>query len=109
MSFRDYSTDPNANGAIAGIDVSEDCPPGGINDAIRQLMADGKELSQEVGGTSSGMPVSGGAFTGDITRSGRGAYLHHASPSLTDGRVITAPVGTARPTPAEGLLVLYYK
>jgi len=36
----DYSTDPNANTTINAINIGEGCPPGNINNAIRQQMAD---------------------------------------------------------------------
>ncbi len=40
MSVYDYHSDPDLNLSIAGINVAEGCPPSGINDALRQLMAD---------------------------------------------------------------------
>lgn len=40
MSVRDYSTTPASNTTIASIDISEGCSPAGINNAIRQQMAD---------------------------------------------------------------------
>lgn len=43
MAISDYSTNPSENTEISGTDISEGCAPSGINDAIRQLMADIKE------------------------------------------------------------------
>ena len=40
MAITDYSTTPANNSTISGTDISEGCAPGGVNDAIRQLMAD---------------------------------------------------------------------
>lgn len=40
MSISDYSTTPASNTSISGINIAEGCSPGGLNDAIRQLMAD---------------------------------------------------------------------
>lgn len=40
MGVQDYSTTPASNTDINGIDISEGCNPGNINNAIRQLMAD---------------------------------------------------------------------
>jgi hypothetical protein len=40
MSVRDYSTTPASNTTIASIDISEGCSPAGINNAIRQQLAD---------------------------------------------------------------------
>ena len=42
MAVSDYDTNPNNNSTISGTDVSEGCNPAGINNAIRQLMADTK-------------------------------------------------------------------
>jgi hypothetical protein len=42
MAIKDYSTTPDLNVQISGINIAEGCPPSGINNAIRQLMADVK-------------------------------------------------------------------
>ena len=46
MPIQDYSTDPDLNVQISGINIAEGCPPSGINNAIRQLMADVKVESE---------------------------------------------------------------
>lgn len=43
MSVKDYNVEPELNVSISGINIAEGCAPSGINDAIRQLMADVKE------------------------------------------------------------------
>ena len=43
MGVKDYDLNPNNNTQINGINIAEGCPPSGINNAIRQLMADVKE------------------------------------------------------------------
>ena len=40
MSVRDYSTTPSSNTTISSINIAEGCSPAGINNAIRQQMAD---------------------------------------------------------------------
>lgn len=40
MAIKDWSATPASNTSISGINIAEGCPPSGINDAIRQLMAD---------------------------------------------------------------------
>ena len=40
MSVSDYSTTPGDNVQISGINLAEGCAPSGINDALRQMMAD---------------------------------------------------------------------
>ena len=42
MAIKDYSDDPDLNTQISGINIAEGCAPSGINNAIRQLMADVK-------------------------------------------------------------------
>lgn len=43
MAVKDYSTNPDENITISGINIGEGCSPSGINNAIRQVMADVKE------------------------------------------------------------------
>lgn len=43
MAVADYNTDPDLNVDISGINIAEGCPPSGINNAIRQMMADIKD------------------------------------------------------------------
>lgn len=40
MGISSYSTTPASNTSISGINIAEGCAPSGINDAIRQMMAD---------------------------------------------------------------------
>jgi hypothetical protein len=106
--FHDYLPTAAANNLVGGVSVAEGCPPGNLNDAIRQIMADARALADEVAAIAPGMPVSGGSFTGDILRGGRGGYFHHASSALSDGRVHVLPEGSALPAGAEGVLVFFY-
>ena len=46
MSVKDYNIEPELNVSISGISIAEGCAPSGINDALRQLMADVKEESE---------------------------------------------------------------
>lgn len=104
----DLSTDPDANTTIGGVNVAEGCSPAGLNNVERYLGAAIRVVFNQVRGLSGGMPVSGGAFTGDITRQGRGAYLHHAGSAQTSGKVTFLPEGSATPTLAEGDVVFFY-
>lgn len=47
MPINDYNTDPDLNTTISGINIAEGCAPSGINNAIRQLMADVKAEKDE--------------------------------------------------------------
>lgn len=44
MPIRDYSQTAASNTAISSINIGEGCPPSNINDAIRQALADVREL-----------------------------------------------------------------
>jgi hypothetical protein len=109
--FSTFSTTASANINIAGIDIGENCAAANVNDAIRNVLKEGKELSDAVAAlnTSALMPKAGGAFTGDITRSGAGAYTYYASSSLTGGKEYVQTTGAALPSsPAEGTKVFQY-
>lgn len=45
MAVSDYSTSAGANTSISGINIAENCSPANLNNAIRQMMADIKSLS----------------------------------------------------------------
>lgn len=53
MGVKDYDLNPDNNTQINGINIAEGCPPSGINNAIRQLMADVKEDSDAQNNTAS--------------------------------------------------------
>lgn len=111
MSFSSYSTTPGSNTSIGGLSTAEGCPAANLNNAIRQLAADGKELSDEVDAldVAGKMAKSGGAFTGQITRSGSGGYLYNAASTQSGGAVYVYATGTALPaSPAEGTFVFFY-
>ncbi|WP_372732235.1 hypothetical protein [Novosphingobium sp.] len=110
MPFSDYSSTPSSNTSIAGISIAENSTPlANLNNAIRQLMADAKTFADAAPDTSTLMPKAAGTFSGtEPIYSGRGAYLHHNDSANTTGRVVFLPTGSARPTPAAGLIVFYY-
>lgn len=56
----EWSSTPSNNTDIGGINIAEGCAPSGINNAIRELMAQVKDLQT---GSDSDNLVVGGAFT----------------------------------------------
>lgn len=110
MAFSDYSTTPASNTTIGGVNIAEGCPPGNVNNAIRQLAADGKALSNDV----AAIDLSGKAglnapeFTGQPTFSGKGAFLYHNNPANVSGRVFIQAAGGAAPTMASGDFLFEY-
>ena len=77
MSVADYNSDPNANTSISGINIAEGCPPSGINNAIRQIMADVKVADGGYVKTTGNQNISGGlTVSGGV--SGSTAYFDSA-------------------------------
>jgi len=111
MSFSAYSLTPASNTSINGVSIAENCPAANVNNALRQIAADGKELANTVAAISVGayMPLAGGTFTGQILRSGSGGYLYNAASAQSGGAVYVQATGTALPSsPAEGTFVYFY-
>jgi hypothetical protein len=53
MAVTDYNATASNNTAISGINIAEGCPPGNVNNAIRQMMADLADYNTKVtGGTT---------------------------------------------------------
>lgn len=65
----EWSTDPDQNTDIAGINIAEYCPPSSINNAIRSMMA------QLVAVTTGVLLRSGGALSGALTGLGFGSTI----------------------------------
>ena len=71
MGLFDWSTDANSNTGIDSVNIAENCPPGGINNAIRAVMANVRTaFSSGLAGFFNGtdaLPVTNGG-TGGKTR-----------------------------------------
>lgn len=110
-AFAEFSVTPSVNTTAFGKSIAENCPAANVNDVLRATLAAGKELNVIVsaitGATS--MPIAGGAFTGQITRSGSGGYLYNAASAQSGGAVYVLATGTALPSsPGEGTFVYFY-
>ena len=68
----DWDIAPANNSDIAGINIAEGCPAGGINDAIRTLMA---QVANWLSGASAPLAKSGGALTGALTGLANGSSV----------------------------------
>ena len=129
MAIKDYSTTPDMNTTISGINIAEGCLPSGINNAIRQLMADVKEeseaqseaytalralVAQEVekclsliGGTMSG-PIVGSVNIAMRSPNSSGRLLFLGGTSTSDGAYLglygadNGSVGRARLVAVKG-------
>lgn len=105
----DYSTTPGNNTSISGINIAEACPPGGLNNAFRQLMADVRVMYDNLPVTADLMPKAGGTFSGaQPIYTGRGAYLHHNNSANSSGRVFIQAAGGAVPAMSNGDVLLEF-
>ena len=87
-SIRDYSATNSSNTDIQSIDISEGCSPAGINNAIREVMADLKDVS--TGAVALESPAADSlSVTGDLTVDTNTLYV-----DSTNNRV---GIGTSSP------------
>ncbi|MCX8505089.1 MAG: phage tail protein, partial [Alphaproteobacteria bacterium] len=66
MAVSDYLTTPGQNNTISGINIAENCSPAGLNDAIRQLMADIRKFAND--GNWFAFGTGAGSASGNFTR-----------------------------------------
>jgi hypothetical protein len=88
MAFSDYSLTPGDNTSIGGNNVGENCSPATINNAIRQLAADGKALSDAIealgtGGDVQPLDASLTAYAALVTAANKGIYFTAADAPAT--------------------------
>ena len=105
MSFASYSLTPASNATIAGQSIAEgSTAPGTVNLAIRQIMADGRALYDQVNAISlaSYAPLAAPVFTGKPSISGKGAMLAHNNAANTSGFVFIQAAGGAIPAMQNG-------
>jgi hypothetical protein len=79
----EWDVTPSNNGDVAGINIAEGCPAGGINDAIRSIMA---QFAGWLTSATGPLLKSGGAVTGAFTGLGN-------SSSVLDGGGVARGIG----------------
>lgn len=102
VKISEFSSTPGNNTDIDGINIAENCAPSGINDAIRELMAQLKDFQAGTAGDSFNGPVgtttaAAGAFTtlttsSTVTHNGgtaNGVAYLNGSKVLTTGSALT--------------------
>ena len=109
MAVQDYSTDPNQNTTISGINIGEGMPPANVNNAMRQMMADIRVFYNGIPVTDIFATKDAAVFEGTQPKyTGRGAMLHHNDPNNTSARVFILAEGSPNPTsPANGDIVCF--
>lgn len=108
MAISDWSNTAANNNNIEGVNIAEDCAAGNLNNWARAVCAAIKTWYDTVPDFSTLMGKAGGIFTGDITRNGRGAYLHHNSSSLSSGKIFVQASGGSTPSMADGDVLIEY-
>lgn len=99
MAVSDWSATAANNVAIDGINIDEGCPPGNLNGMGRSIMAAVRVMYDNLPSVAGYMPTSGGTFSGtQPIYTGRGAYAHHNSASLTSFRWFVQASGGATPS-----------
>jgi hypothetical protein len=100
----EFSSTPASNTDIDSINIAENCPPSGINDAIRELMAQLKDFQTGAVGDSFNGPVgtttaAAGAFT-TLSSTGNTTLGDASGDSVTING--TATFANANPTLSAG-------
>jgi microcystin-dependent protein len=93
----EWSSTPSNNTDIGGINISEGCAPSGINNAIRELMAQVKDMQA---GTDSDNFTVGGNLTVTGTATG-------TTPSITDDTTKFATTAFVRDIIPTGVIVMW--
>jgi hypothetical protein len=95
----EWSSTPANNTDIDSINIAEGCAPSGINDAIRELMAQVKDL---YAGTSGDLIAVAGGGTGVGTSTGSGNNVLSTSPTLVTPLLGTPTSGNLSSCTADG-------
>ncbi len=116
MAFSDYSTNADQNTTVGSVFIGENCPPGNLNNGIRQVMADLRAaFSRALGSFFASNTLAdartalkvvgtegGEQMTANLTRQGAGPHLYHATATFSSGRVFVTAAGAADPTSQPG-------
>ena len=103
----EYSSTASNNTDIAGINIAEGCAPSGINNAIRELMA---QLKDQQAGTDGDGFVVGGAFTssgGAVFSSGTtfsGSVVMSAAVTMSNNVIMSGTTNTIGTTTSSTII-----
>ena len=118
MPISDYNANPDLNISINGINIAEGCPPSGINNAIRQMMADIRDNydnggvnahanTHKTGGSDPINPADiGAAPATHTTRAATASAIGHVKPgaglSVDAAGALAVTYGAAANTACQG-------
>lgn len=108
MAVSDWSATASNNASIDGQNIAEGCPAGNMNGAIRSIMAAVRALFDTLPDFSTLMPKAGGAFSGAVTRAGKGAFLSHNDSSNSSGTIYVQASGGTAPSMSNGDFLIEY-
>ena len=93
----EWSSTPSNNNDIGGINIAEGCAPSGINNAIRELMAQVKDMQ-------AGTDADNFAVGGNLTVTGTATGV---TPSVTDDTTKFATTAFVRDIVPTGVIVMW--
>lgn len=121
MSFSDWSQNADSNSNIGGISIAEGCPPGNLNNALREIMAEMRSAINRAmdGALNSGdmasfrqaigaLANSGGDIDGILRQKNQGIYPYFSDSSFSGGRIYLTNSQAADPTSQPGDIWLIY-
>lgn len=107
-TFSDWSTTPADNSTIGSTNVAEGCDPGGINNAIRELMAACKTFDDNKADPAALVTLLNSVISINAIVLGRGAVMHHNNAGNTSGKIFIQASGGAVPAMADGDMLFEY-
>ncbi|MFT9121487.1 MAG: hypothetical protein ABF461_04285 [Zymomonas mobilis subsp. pomaceae] len=121
MSFSDWSQNADSNSNIGGISIAEGCPPGNINNALREMMAeirsainnsmDSALASGDMASFRSAIGAlseTGGDVEGILRQKGQGVFPYFANTVFSGGRIYLTNSQASDPTSQPGDIWLIY-
>ncbi|AFN56751.1 hypothetical protein FBY51_0531 [Zymomonas mobilis] len=121
MSFSDWSQNADSNSNIGGISIAEGCPPGNLNNALREIMAEMRSAINQAMDTAlssadiasfrqaiGALANSGDTIDGVLRRKGQGVFPYFADGSFSGGRIYVTNSQAADPTSQPGDIWLVY-
>ena len=111
MAFSDWSANQAQNQTVGAVFIGENCPPGNLNNGIREVMAQLRAAfapvlanffsSPDLATARANLGVvskGGDALTGNLTRQGAGAYPYFADANLSSPVIYVTAAGAPNPT-----------
>lgn len=93
MAVSDYSVVADENVSISGINIAEQCPPGNVNDAFRQLMADIKNVVTKLESSDKTLQESMTSMLSSLTDSVKPYLVPSGTICLWHGSTSNIPAG----------------